>query len=158
MSIYVIGDLHLSFSVDKPMDIFGIQWENHAEKIKGNWISKVKQTDTVILPGDFSWATYLEETYEDFKFLNDLPGKKILSKGNHDTCEWFAYKEKLNSENWLSSKDWYIHAINPLRVQYPMVLDTNNIDGGYYYIDFPLQKIRVININTSDTVYLNTGR
>ena len=84
MSIYVIGDLHLSFSVDKPMDIFGYQWENHAEKIKSNWIQKVKPTDTVILPGDFSWATYLEETCKDFEFLNSLPGKKILSKGNHD--------------------------------------------------------------------------
>ena len=84
MSIYVIGDLHLSFSADKPMDIFGMNWENHAEKIKANWISKVKENDTVILPGDFSWATYLEETYKDFEFLNSLPGKKILSKGNHD--------------------------------------------------------------------------
>ena len=84
MSIYVIGDLHLSFAVNKPMDIFGMNWENHAEKIKENWISKVKEEDTVILPGDFSWATYLEETYKDFEFLNSLPGKKILSKGNHD--------------------------------------------------------------------------
>ena len=84
MSIFVIGDLHLSFSVDKPMDIFGIKWENHAEKIKNNWIEKVKDNDTVILPGDFSWATYLEETYNDFKYLNSLPGKKILLKGNHD--------------------------------------------------------------------------
>ena len=84
MSIYVIGDLHLSFSADKPMDVFGMNWKNHAEKIKENWISKVKENDTVILPGDFSWATYLEETYKDFEFLNSLPGKKILSKGNHD--------------------------------------------------------------------------
>lgn len=84
MSIYVIGDLHLSFSADKPMDIFGMNWENHAEKIRENWINKVKENDTVILPGDFSWATYLEETYKDFEFLNSLPGKKILSKGNHD--------------------------------------------------------------------------
>ena len=84
MSIYVIGDLHLSFSADKPMDIFGMNWENHAEKIRENWISKVKENDTVILPGDFSWATYLEETYKDFEFLNSLPGKKLLSKGNHD--------------------------------------------------------------------------
>lgn len=82
MSIYVIGDLHLSFSVDKPMDIFG--WGNHSEKIKNNWIEKVKKEDTVILPGDFSWATYLPDTYEDFKYLNSLPGKKIISKGNHD--------------------------------------------------------------------------
>lgn len=82
MSIYIIGDLHLSFSTDKPMDIFG--WGNHAEKIKENWIQKVKAEDTVILPGDFSWATYLEDTYKDFSFLNSLPGNKILLKGNHD--------------------------------------------------------------------------
>ncbi len=84
MSIYVIGDLHLSYSVDKPMDVFGMNWENHAEKIRKNWIKKVKEEDTVILPGDFSWATYLEDTYKDFVFLNSLPGKKIMSKGNHD--------------------------------------------------------------------------
>ena len=85
MSIYIIGDLHLSFAiVDKPMDIFGNNWENHAEKIKSDWLEKVTEEDTVILPGDFSWATYLEETVPDFEFLNSLPGKKILSKGNHD--------------------------------------------------------------------------
>ena len=66
------------------MDIFGNNWENHAEKIKNNWIKKVTESDTVILPGDFSWATYLEDSYKDFEFLNSLPGKKILSKGNHD--------------------------------------------------------------------------
>ena len=93
MSIYVIGDLHLSFSANKPMDIFGINWENHAEKIKKNWISKVKENDTVILPGDFSWATYLEETYKDFEFLNNLPGKKILLKGNHDY--WWTTVSKM---------------------------------------------------------------
>ncbi len=84
MSIYVIGDLHLAFSVDKPMDIFGNNWENHAEKIKTNWIEQVKENDIVILPGDFSWATYLEDTYKDFEYLNSLPGNKIISKGNHD--------------------------------------------------------------------------
>ncbi len=84
MSIYVIGDLHLSFSADKPMDIFGYNWENHAEKIRENWMQNITEYDTVILPGDFSWAMYLEETYKDFEFLNSLPGKKILSKGNHD--------------------------------------------------------------------------
>lgn len=75
----------------------------------------------------------------------------LLSKGNHDTCEWYAHREKLKAGNWLTAKDWYIHAINPLRVQYPMILDDENVEGGYYYIDFPLQKIRVINLNTSDT-------
>ena len=84
MSIYVIGDLHLSFAVDKPMDIFGDNWDNYEEKLKQDWLSKVKEEDTIILGGDFSWGTYLEETIADFKFINDLPGTKILLKGNHD--------------------------------------------------------------------------
>lgn len=84
MSIYVIGDLHLSFSQNKPMDIFGKNWEKHDKKIKNDWLSKVKQEDCVVLPGDFSWATYIEDAYLDFKYLNELPGKKILLKGNHD--------------------------------------------------------------------------
>lgn len=84
MAIYVIADLHLSFSQNKPMDIFGNNWENHAEKIRNNWIKKVKQDDYVILPGDFSWATYIEDTKLDFSYLNSLPGRKILLKGNHD--------------------------------------------------------------------------
>lgn len=95
MSVYVIGDLHLSFAVDKPMDIFGNNWENHAEKIKNNWIEKVKPEDTVILPGDFSWATYLEESKADFEFLNSLPGRKIMSKGNHDY--WWTTVTKMNN-------------------------------------------------------------
>ena len=94
MSIYVIGDLHLSFSQNKPMDIFGKNWENHSEKIKQNWIKKVTENDTVILPGDFSWATYLENTYNDFEYLNSLPGKKIMLKGNHDY--WWSTLAKMN--------------------------------------------------------------
>lgn len=84
MAIYVIGDLHLSFSTNKPMDIFGRNWQNYEEKIKKDWLLKVKPEDTVILPGDFSWAMYLDETEKDFEFINNLPGKKILLKGNHD--------------------------------------------------------------------------
>ena len=74
MAIYVIADLHLSFSQDKPMSIFGENWEGHSEKIKNNWISKVKPEDTM----------YLQDTYKDFEYLNSLPGKKLLLKGNHD--------------------------------------------------------------------------
>ena len=84
MAIYVIADLHLSFSQDKPMSIFGESWEGHSDKIKNNWISKVKQEDTVVLPGDFSWSMHLKDTYKDFEYLNMLPGKKLLLKGNHD--------------------------------------------------------------------------
>ncbi len=84
MSIYTIGDLHLSFNKNKPMSIFGENWEKHEDKIKKNWEEKIRENDYIIIPGDFSWATYLEEAYEDFKYLNELPGNKILLKGNHD--------------------------------------------------------------------------
>ena len=94
MSIYAIGDLHLSFGVDKPMDIFGNNWADHPEKIKENWLAKVKDEDTVILPGDFSWATYLDEAYKDFEYLNSLPGRKILLRGNHDY--WWETLSKMN--------------------------------------------------------------
>ena len=84
MAIFIIGDLHLSFGVDKPMNVFGGNWENHTEKLKEDWLKKVSQEDTVILAGDFSWATYLKDTYKDFEYIKELPGKKILLKGNHD--------------------------------------------------------------------------
>lgn len=84
MSIFVIADLHLSFKNPKPMDIFGDNWENHAEKIKKDWITKVTEKDLVVLPGDFSWETYLEDTIRDFEYINNLPGKKLMLKGNHD--------------------------------------------------------------------------
>ena len=84
MSIYVIGDLHLSFNEDKPMDIFGDNWSGHEEKIKKDWIEKVTDNDLVILPGDFSWSMKLEDTEKDFEYINKLPGKKLLLKGNHD--------------------------------------------------------------------------
>ena len=101
MSIYVIADLHLSFSNNKPMDIFGENWKDHAIKIEENWIKKVKEEDYVILPGDFSWAMYLEETKLDFQYLNSLPGKKILLKGNHDY--WWSTVTKTN--NFLKDND-----------------------------------------------------
>lgn len=92
MAIFVIGDLHLSFGTDKPMDIFG--WGNHSEKIKQNWIENVTSQDIVVIPGDFSWAMTLEEAYQDFEFLNKLPGTKIISKGNHDY--WWNTLSKMN--------------------------------------------------------------
>ena len=93
MSIYVIADLHLSFKEEKPMNIFGDNWTEHPEKIKKNWLKKIKQDDLVVLPGDFSWAMHLEDAYEDFKFLNSLPGKKILIRGNHDY--WWTTLKKM---------------------------------------------------------------
>ena len=84
MAIYTIGDLHLSFHENKPMSVFGGNWEGHEEKIRKDWKEKVKENDLVVLPGDFSWSTYLKDTYEDFSYLHALPGKKLLLKGNHD--------------------------------------------------------------------------
>lgn len=95
MSIYAIGDLHLSFNEDKPMNIFGENWNQHESKIKINWEKKVNNNDLVILPGDFSWSMYLKDTYKDFEYLNKLPGKKLLLKGNHDYW-WSTVKSMRN--------------------------------------------------------------
>ena len=103
MSIYAIGDLHLSFQENKPMSIFGENWQNHEEKIAIDWKSRVKEEDTVILPGDFSWAMYLENTYEDFRYLNLLPGKKILLRGNHDY--WWSTLTKMRQ--YLEDNDFH---------------------------------------------------
>ncbi len=103
MSIFAIGDLHLSFNENKPMNIFGENWDNYEEKIKENWIKYVKQDDLVLLPGDFSWSMHLEDTKKDFEFLNSLPGKKILLKGNHDY--WWNTLKKMR--NFLKDNNFY---------------------------------------------------
>jgi len=82
--LYTIADTHLSFTTEKPMDIFGSRWENHAEKLKENWLKKIKPEDTVVIPGDISWGIDLEQAKEDLLFLDSLPGRKIIGKGNHD--------------------------------------------------------------------------
>lgn len=92
MSIYVIGDLHLSFGVEKPMDIFP-GWENHYTRLENNWRRLVKEDDTVVIPGDISWGLTLRQALPDFRFINNLPGKKIISKGNHDY--WWQTTKKL---------------------------------------------------------------
>lgn len=93
MAIFAIADLHLSFNEDKPMNIFGEKWQNHEEKIKQDWLKKVTEKDTVLLPGDFSWSMYLKDTKADFEYLDKLPGRKILLKGNHDY--WWSTLNKM---------------------------------------------------------------
>ena len=95
MAIFAIADLHLSFNENKPMNIFGEKWQNHEEKIQKDWIEKVTEQDTVLLPGDFSWSMYLKDTKADFEYLNQLPGRKILLKGNHDY--WWSTLNKMNN-------------------------------------------------------------
>ncbi len=94
MSIFVLGDTHLSFGVDKPMDIFP-GWRNHIDSLANNWNGLVGEEDTVVVPGDISWAMTAEEAVPDLKFINDtLKGRKIIMKGNHDY--WWQSMKKLS--------------------------------------------------------------
>lgn len=94
MALYAISDLHLALSVDKPMDIFGPKWEKHDEKIYENWVQKISSEDTILIPGDISWSMTGEESTTDLDWIDSLPGKKIISKGNHDY--WWSSISKLN--------------------------------------------------------------
>ncbi len=94
MALYTISDLHLSLGADKPMEVFGSVWDNYTERLRENWQTLVQQEDTVLIPGDISWATYLENAYEDLSFIHQLNGKKIILKGNHDY--WWSTLNKLN--------------------------------------------------------------
>ena len=96
MALYAISDLHLAFNDDKPMDIFGEKWSRHDEKIKNNWIKKINKDDTILIAGDISWAMRAEDSMLDLQWIEDLPGKKIISKGNHDY--WWGSITKLNSK------------------------------------------------------------
>ncbi|MBP5361661.1 MAG: metallophosphoesterase [Ruminococcus sp.] len=93
MSLYAIGDLHLSFSdPSKTMSVFA-GWDNYQEKIEKNWRDIVKPEDTVVLAGDISWGMSIQQAEPDFRFINDLPGRKIILKGNHDY--WWVTMRKM---------------------------------------------------------------
>ena len=94
MALYAISDLHLGFNLDKPMDIFGDNWINHEEKIKENWYKLIGSDDTVLIAGDISWALKESDSQRDLSWIDELPGKKIISKGNHDF--WWGSISKLN--------------------------------------------------------------
>ncbi len=107
MAIFAIGDLHLSFQENKPMSVFGDNWEGYEEKIKNSWKNQVAENDTVLLLGDFSWSMYLENCIADFAYLQELPGEKILLKGNHDY--WWSTLNKMRNfikENNFKSIDF----------------------------------------------------
>lgn len=95
MSLYVMADLHLSSDGSKSMAVFGARWTDYMEKIRKNWNAVVTEEDTVIVPGDISWALKLEDALEDFRFLESLPGKKLIGKGNHDF--WWSTLSKMNA-------------------------------------------------------------
>lgn len=93
MSLFAIADTHLSLGTNKPMDSFP-GWNDYVARLSNNWNSIVKEEDTVVIAGDISWAMNFDELYEDFSFLNDLNGKKIIVKGNHDY--WWNTLSKMN--------------------------------------------------------------
>lgn len=107
MSIYAIGDLHLSFSSDKPMDVFGADWADYVNRIECNWKNTINDNDTVLVAGDVSWGMNAETAIEDLKFINNLPGRKIIGKGNHDY--WWntmGKLDRLKSDNRLNTIDF----------------------------------------------------
>lgn len=83
MALYVLGDPHLSFRSQKPMDIFGGAWNGYVDKLRDG-LSVLREEDTIVLAGDISWGMSLEESTEDFAFLDAFPGRKLIVKGNHD--------------------------------------------------------------------------
>ena len=84
MRLFAIGDLHMSGGDDKPMDVFGPQWDRHFLRISENWRRLIREEDTVLIPGDISWAMQLENAIPDLEEIGRLPGRKILCKGNHE--------------------------------------------------------------------------
>ena len=103
MSVYAIADLHLSFGVNKPMDIF-FGWDNYVQKLEKNWKKLVSEEDTVIIPGDISWGINYAEALPDLKWIDAMPGKKILLKGNHDLWwDTMGKNTRLKAENQLNS-------------------------------------------------------
>ncbi len=92
MALYVIGDTHLSLGCDKPMDVFGGDWEGYTDKLRAGF-EKLSPGDTVVICGDVSWGMSLEEAASDFAFLDAMPGRKLLVKGNHDY--WWTTASKM---------------------------------------------------------------
>jgi predicted phosphohydrolase len=94
MALYTIADLHLSLrNAGKSMEAFGPRWRDYTARLQQNWTSLVTPEDTVVIPGDVSWSSSLEEAEEDFAFLHALPGRKLLGKGNHDF--WWSSMAKM---------------------------------------------------------------
>ena len=95
MSVFAIGDLHLPGHAQKPMDVFGSHWDRHFETISENWRRKITAQDVVLIPGDISWAMQLGDALDDLNAIGELPGAKLLLRGNHDY--WWSSLSKLRA-------------------------------------------------------------
>ncbi len=94
MALYAIADTHLSLSTDKPMDVFR-GWADYMQRLESQWRALVTPSDTVVIAGDISWGMSLNEALADFRFLHDLPGQKLIFKGNHDY--WWTTRRKMDT-------------------------------------------------------------
>lgn len=119
MALYAIGDLHLSLGADKPMDVFGGNWIGYMEKLREG-LSVIGPEDTTVLLGDLSWGLSLEESIPDFAFINEIPGRKIILKGNHDY--WWS----------TASKFYKLCQANGFTEQY--ILNNNHFEYGDWAI------------------------
>ena len=104
MSLFAIGDLHLSLGAEKPMDVFGGRWQDYTEKIKKGFAAVVGPEDVTVICGDVSWGMDFDSAREDFLYIDALPGKKLILKGNHDY--WWSTAAKARNffaENGIGS-------------------------------------------------------
>lgn len=139
MSVYVISDLHLSTNADKSMEVFGPRWQNYTQRLERNWRALIEPEDHVIIPGDISWGLTLEDAIPDLKFLDSLPGHKIIGKGNHDF--WWQTLTKIK-------KAFAKHDISSIDILYnnSMIVENMIICGtrGWYNGD------RSVSVNETD--------
>ena len=118
MSLFAIGDLHLTLAVNKPMTGIGPEWKHHVKKIEKNFSKKISPEDTVVIIGDISWGKNLEMCAPDFAFIENLPGRKIFIRGNHDMFwdakktdalnDYFRGKFEFLQNNFYSYEDYAI--------------------------------------------------
>lgn len=133
MSLYVIADLHLSTNTNKSMEVFGSRWQNYTHRLKNNWNALIEDDDTVIIPGDISWGLTLQDAIPDLKFLDDLKGKKVIGKGNHDF--WWQTLTKIKQA-------FQANQINTIDILYnnSYLLENVIVCGtrGWYSVDKPI--------------------
>ena len=144
MRVWALSDLHLSFGVKgKEMDVFGEKWINHPEKVKKNWEALIKPEDLVLIAGDISWGLKPEEVIPDLEWIDQLPGIKVMSKGNHDM--WWKSASKVRA--LLPESIHIIHndafTINGISIGGTRLWDHPDLN---YYKFIDIQEIKGVNI------------
>ena len=147
MSIFVIADLHLdTVTNEKSMEVFGNRWQGYIEKIQKNWKAVVGDNDTVIIPGDISWALTTEASIPDLKWIDALPGRKIIMKGNHDF--WWTTLSKMKrlfEENGITTIDLLYN--NAIEVEDYIIAGSRG-----WFVDKSVQPVKSVPVDHSKIV------